>query len=457
MQTRTMNTTSWFPVVIVAIFIMALNACGSGDDSSPLGQNNNDSTAIHFQLQFKPNTDQDGQYLARQALAEPNICNDYLVQDIQVEVYRSSNDALEASEERNCGAHDMTIQNVPADVDLYVICKGYVAQQVCWQGRADGIVANADQNTDIGTIAMTYICDDQTPPGIETSLPGTITDASINTTISIRFNEPLAPSTISDQTILLTHEDTTVAGEVGYDPATYTISFTPQQDLEQYKTYSYSLAATEADHVTDTAGLALIGTFNWQFTTGIEVNEPPTASINTPSDKSKYALGAMIEFDGSGDDVEDGSLDGDSLVWSSDLNNRIGTGSSFSTDQLSEGTHIITLTASDSKGATGTDSISITVASSDIDPPSVPANLAIDSIAEGLIIAWDASIDNVGVTGYRIYRGDTLIASTSEMHYTDYPLTGGVSYCFRVSAYDAAGNESTKSEEICGIPLFPPR
>lgn len=451
-----MNTTTWFPVVIVVISIMTLNACGPEDDSTPLGQSNNDSTAIHFQLQFEPRTEKNGQYQAMQALAEPNICNDYWVQDIQVEVYRSSNDVLEASEERNCGAHNMTIQNVPADVDLYVICNGYVAQQVCWQGRADGIVANADQNTDIGTIAMTYICDDETPPEIETSLPGTITDASINTTISIRFNEPLAPSTISDQTILLTQENATVAGEINYDPATYTISFTPQQDLEQYKTYSYSLTAIETDHITDTAGLALIGTFNWQFTTGIEVNEPPTASIHTPSDESKHALGAMIEFDGSGDDVEDGTLDGDSLVWSSDLNNRIGTESSFSTDQLSEGTHIITLTVTDSKGATGTDSISITVASGDIEPPSVPANLAIDGIPSGLIIAWDASIDNVGVTGYRIYRGDTLIASTSERHYSDSSLTEGVRYCYRVSAYDAAGNESAKSEETCGMPWFPP-
>ena len=52
---------------------------------------------------------------------------------------------------------------------------------------------------------------------------------------------------------------------------------------------------------------------------------------------------------------------GGSLVWTSTLDGQIGTGVSFSRSDLSPGTHEITLTATDSDGAAGTASVSITV------------------------------------------------------------------------------------------------
>ena len=93
-------------------------------------------------------------------------------------------------------------------------------------------------------------------------------------------------------------------------------------------------------------------------------NAAPAASVTSPPNGASYAQGASVTFSGTGSDAEDGSLAGASLVWTSSLDGQIGTGASFSTSALSVGTHAITLTAKDSKGATGTATRTITVTSS---------------------------------------------------------------------------------------------
>ena len=89
-------------------------------------------------------------------------------------------------------------------------------------------------------------------------------------------------------------------------------------------------------------------------------NEAPTASINIPDDVFVYLTTDTISFAGTGSDAEDGSLSGSFLVWTSDLDGTIGDGESINIS-LSAGIHLITLTATDSQGATGNESISITV------------------------------------------------------------------------------------------------
>jgi chitodextrinase len=63
-------------------------------------------------------------------------------------------------------------------------------------------------------------------------------------------------------------------------------------------------------------------------------------------------------------------------------------------------------------------------------------------------LRWNASTDNVGVTGYRVYRNGTLVATTgaSARSYTVSGLTCGTSYTIALTAIDAAGNESYAPE-----------
>jgi hypothetical protein len=93
-------------------------------------------------------------------------------------------------------------------------------------------------------------------------------------------------------------------------------------------------------------------------------------------------------------------------------------------------------------------SIPCSGAPADVTPPNAPTNLNATSISSSHIdLTWTSATDNLGVTGYQIYRDgallDTIGALTS---YTDNTVTGNVTYQYHVSAIDAAGNISPLSD-----------
>ena len=50
----------------------------------------------------------------------------------------------------------------------------------------------------------------------------------------------------------------------------------------------------------------------------------------------------------------------------------------------------------------------------DVTPPTVPANLAAQVVSSTQInLSWSASSDNVGVTGYKLFRGGTLVTTNT--------------------------------------------
>ena len=104
---------------------------------------------------------------------------------------------------------------------------------------------------------------------------------------------------------------------------------------------------------------------------------PPAVSITIPVNGSSFDLLEPIDFQGSATDPEGFDLTA-SLDWTSSKDGQIGTGGSFSTT-LSNGTHTITASVTDSGGNTANDSISITVGS-----PTQPTNVAVSSITYGM-------------------------------------------------------------------------
>ncbi|MEK3882074.1 alpha-amylase family glycosyl hydrolase [Paenibacillus sp. PL2-23] len=82
----------------------------------------------------------------------------------------------------------------------------------------------------------------------------------------------------------------------------------------------------------------------------------------------------------------------------------------------------------------------------DTTAPSVPQSVtATASGASSAAITWSASTDNVGVTGYEVFRNGTLVGTTASTSYTDSGLAGSTTYAYTVKAYDAAGNRSAAS------------
>ena len=160
------------------------------------------------------------------------------------------------------------------------------------------------------------------------------------------------------------------------------------------------------------------------------INHIPNVSIITPLNGAIFLNGTPITFEGYAYDEEDGT--NLSVAWYSSINGTLGTSRLFSTSGLGIGIHIITFNATDSKGATGTASITINVSSravSQNNAPSIsilaPANNSVfanasyvlfraqatdpeDGVLTGNSVRWYSSIDNNFANGT-----DVLLSSLS--------------------------------------------
>ncbi|SEN15317.1 DUF4832 domain-containing protein [Paenibacillus sp. OV219] len=89
------------------------------------------------------------------------------------------------------------------------------------------------------------------------------------------------------------------------------------------------------------------------------------------------------------------------------------------------------------------------VGSVDMQAPTAPANLtSTGKTASSISLSWSASTDNVGVTGYEIYRNGSYVGTTTSTSYTDTALKASTIYTYMVSAKDAASNVSANSNAI---------
>ena len=87
-----------------------------------------------------------------------------------------------------------------------------------------------------------------------------------------------------------------------------------------------------------------------------------------------------------------------------------------------------------------------TTACADTTPPSAPTGLAGSNVTtSSLTLSWNASSDNVGVTGYDVYRNGTKMATATTTSASQTGLACGTAYTFGVVARDAAGNSSTQA------------
>ncbi|WP_106791535.1 T9SS type A sorting domain-containing protein [Aquimarina sp. Aq78] len=85
----------------------------------------------------------------------------------------------------------------------------------------------------------------------------------------------------------------------------------------------------------------------------------------------------------------------------------------------------------------------------DTQAPSTPSNLTASNVTQNTIdLSWVASTDNVGVTGYDIYQGNTVIGTITTTTYQAIGLTANTAYSFKIKAKDAAGNESAASNTL---------
>ncbi len=190
----------------------------------------------------------------------------------------------------------------------------------------------------------------------------------------------------------------------------------------------------------------------------LPVNDPPVVTIQGPASGGTYVAGTSITFDVDATDPEDGALTGSSIVWQSSLDGQMGTGESLSYASLTAGSHLITATALDSGGRSGSDSISLTV-----DP--APVNLA--PVASWIVPAegfvdLDFTVDASGSTdpdgtiaSYEVDFGDgsSVVSSTDPSITHTYTAEGIYSLTLTVTDDDGATATASGTTTV----VIPPR
>jgi uncharacterized protein YjbI with pentapeptide repeats len=177
--------------------------------------------------------------------------------------------------------------------------------------------------------------------------------------------------------------------------------------------HTITLTATDLNNATGTDSIQI------EVTTG-PVNNAPFVTVHSPASGIVVAVGNIVDFDGSAFDVEDGTLTGSSLSWSSDVDGFLGTGETVSS-VLSQGAHVVALTATDNQSATGNASVTVFVRSAPVAVISLPidgtllpmstqvnftgsATDAEDGTLTGASLVWTSSIDGALGTGASVQR-----------------------------------------------------
>ena len=85
----------------------------------------------------------------------------------------------------------------------------------------------------------------------------------------------------------------------------------------------------------------------------------------------------------------------------------------------------------------------------DTAPPSQPESLAVSgATTSSVTLSWSVSLDNVGVSGYGVYRNGASVTAVQQTGATVSGLSCGTAYTFEVDSYDAAGNHSARASVI---------
>ena len=114
-------------------------------------------------------------------------------------------------------------------------------------------------------------------------------------------------------------------------------------------------------------------------------------------------------------------------------------------------TYAFTVQAKDAAGniSVASNTVSVTTLTPDTTAPTAPTLSASGTTSTTTNLSWTGATDNVAVTGYNVYRGTTLLGSTTTA--TTYAVTGltaSTAYTFYVQAKDAAGNVSVASNIV---------
>ncbi len=289
-------------------------------------------------------------------------------------------------------------------------------------------------NTSASSPDMTFAtAGDTTPPTVSVTAPATNATISGVTTASANATDNVGVTSVQFKV-----DSANTGAAITAAPYNYSLNTTALSNGNHILT---AVASDAAGNTTTSAGVAV-------KVSNIADTTPPTVSITAPASGATVSGTVSVTANAS-DNVGVASvqfqLDGANL---GALDTASPYSVSWNTTTATNGSHTLTAIAKDAAGnSTTSTAVTVTVNNvADTTAPSVPAGLSATAISSSQInLSWTASTDNVGVTGYNIYRAGVKIGTAPSTAYQDAGLNASTSYSYNVSAFDAAGNTSAQS------------
>ena len=212
----------------------------------------------------------------------------------------------------------------------------------------------------------------------------------------------------------------------------------------------YTVRVTAVDAADNESERSIVDTFTTLTTVDTEAPGVPTNVSATDVTQT----GAKVTWSASADNV--GVVGYNVYVGEGKVNDTPVTATEYALTGLTANTeYTVSVSAVDAAGnesAKSKAAIFTTLEAEeekDTEVPGVPTNVsAADVTQTGAKVTWSEATDNVGVAGYNVYVNEAKV-NEELVAGTEFALTGlteATEYTVRVSAVDAAGNESARSE-----------
>jgi chitodextrinase/dienelactone hydrolase len=219
-----------------------------------------------------------------------------------------------------------------------------------------------------------------------------------------------------------------------------TLSFT-DTGLSPSTAYSYTVKAVDSAGSSASSNTA----------TATTLTPPDTQAPSAPSGLSASNVtttSLALSWNPSTDNV--GVTSYDVYLGASRITSSFGPNATVSS--LSPGTtYAFTVRALDGAGNVSQPSSALsvtTIPTSDLTPPSAPANLTWAADGLTVTLTWSPSTDDVGVVAYELFFGNFRLGSFTDTVLTLIGFKPATPYVFTVKARDAAGNVSVASNQI---------
>jgi lysophospholipase L1-like esterase len=194
-------------------------------------------------------------------------------------------------------------------------------------------------------------------------------------------------------------------------------------------------------------------------TTAVSAPPAPATLTATAVSASQVNLSWSAVADATGYRVERST---DAATWASAA--ALGSVTSYSDTGLASGTtYHYRVVATNAGGDSPPSPVAsaTTQAAGDLTAPSVPTGFNAAGAKRKVNLSWSASTDTggSGLAGYRVWRATagasgpfSAIATTTTASYSDTTVTSKVTYWYRVTAVDGAGNQSQPSAVVAATP-----